>query len=65
MSLSRSSTVCVAIGDETMSTSKAAKVIGVSVPTLDKWIEQRIVPVDRAASGRPRAFRATPRSTLP
>jgi len=40
--------------DETMSKSQAAKVIGVSVPTLDKWIEQRIVPIERAASGRPR-----------
>ena len=39
--------------DETMSKTQAAKVIGVSVPTLDEWIEQRIVPVERAASGRP------------
>jgi hypothetical protein len=45
--------------DETMSKIQAAKVIGVSVPTLDKWIEQRIVPVERAASGRPRVPRDT------
>ena len=45
--------------DDTMSKSQAAKVIGVSVPTLDKWIEQRIVPVTRAASGRPRVPRDT------
>jgi hypothetical protein len=45
--------------DETMSKRQAANVIGVSVPTLDKWIEQRIVPVERAASGRPRVPRDT------
>jgi DNA repair photolyase len=45
--------------DETMSKAQAAKVIGVSVPTLDKWIGQRIVPVERAASGRPRVPRDT------
>lgn len=45
--------------DETMSKTQAAKVIGVSVPTLDKWIEQRIVPVERATSGRPRVPRDT------
>jgi len=45
--------------DETMSKTQAATVIGVSVPTLDKWIEQRIVPVERAASGRPRVPRDT------
>jgi DNA repair photolyase len=45
--------------DDTMSKAQAAKVIGVSVPTLDKWIEQRIVPVKRAASGRPRIPRDT------
>jgi hypothetical protein len=45
--------------DDTMSKSQAAKVIGVSVPTLDKWIEQRIVPVERAPSGRPRVPRDT------
>ena len=45
--------------DDTMSKSQAAKVIGVSVPTLDKWIEQRIVPVKRATSGRPRIPRDT------
>ena len=48
--------------DETMSKSQAAKVIGVSVPTLDKWIAQRIVPVERAVSGRPRSLE-TPHST--
>ena len=42
-----------------MSKSQAAKVIGVSVPTLDKRIEQRIVPVKRATSGRPRVPRDT------
>jgi len=42
-----------------MSKSQAATVIGVSVPTLDKWVEQRIVPVERAASGRPRIPRDT------
>lgn len=45
--------------DDTMSKSQAAKVIGVSVPTLDKWIDQMIVPVRRAASGRPRVPRDT------
>lgn len=45
--------------DETMSKSQAAKVIGVSLPTLDKWIEQRIVPIERATSGRPRVPRDT------
>jgi hypothetical protein len=45
--------------DDTISKSQAAKVIGVSVPTLDRWIEQRIVPVKRAASGRPRVPRDT------
>jgi DNA repair photolyase len=45
--------------DETMSKTEAAKVIGVSVPTLDKWIGQRIVPVKRATSGRPRVPRDT------
>ena len=45
--------------DDTMSKSQAAKVIGVSVPTLDKWIEQRIVPVKWATSGRPRVPRDT------
>jgi hypothetical protein len=45
--------------EETMSKSQAAKIIGVSVPTLDKWIEQRIVPVERAPSGRPRVPRDT------
>jgi DNA repair photolyase len=45
--------------DETMSKTQAATVIGVSVPTLDKWIDQRIIPVERAASGRPRVPRDT------
>jgi transposase-like protein len=45
--------------DDTMSKSQAAKVIGVSVPTLDKWIQQRIVPIRRATSGRPRVPRDT------
>lgn len=45
--------------DETMGKTEAAKVIGVSVPTLDKWIEQRIIPVERATSGRPRVPRDT------
>ena len=50
--------------DDTMSKSQAAKVIGVSVPTLDKWIEQRIVPVTAQRVGD-REFRGTPRSTSP
>jgi hypothetical protein len=45
--------------DQTMGKTQAAQVIGVSVPTLDKWIEQRIVPVTRAPSGRPRIPRDT------
>lgn len=45
--------------DDTMSKTQAAQVIGISVPTLDKWIEQRIVPVMRAQSGRPRIPRDT------
>jgi hypothetical protein len=45
--------------DETMTKAQAAKVIGVSVPTLDKWIEPRIIPVERAASGRPSVPRDT------
>lgn len=45
--------------EDTLSKAQAAKVIGVSVPTLDKWIEQRIVPVKRASSGRPRIPRDT------
>jgi DNA repair photolyase len=45
--------------DETMSKTQAATVIGVSVPTLDKWIDQRIIPVERGASGRPRVPRDT------
>lgn len=45
--------------DDTMSKTQAARVIGVSVPTLDRWIEQQIVPLTRAASGRPRVPRDT------
>jgi hypothetical protein len=45
--------------EETMNKTQAAKVIGVSVPTLDKWIELGFVPVTRAASGRPRVPRDT------
>jgi len=45
--------------DDTMSKAQAAKVIGISVPTLDKWIERRIVPIKRAESGRPRVPRDT------
>jgi hypothetical protein len=45
--------------DDTMSKTQAAKVIGVSVPTLDKWIEQEIVPLNWAPSGRPRVPRDT------
>ena len=36
--------------DETMSKSQAAKVIGVSVPTLDKWIEQGLDLADSLGS---------------
>lgn len=50
--------------DDTMSKSQAAKVIGISVPTLDKWIEQRIVPVKRATSAG-HEFLGTPHSTSP
>ncbi len=45
--------------DETMSKSQAAQLIGVSVPTLDKWVDRRIVPVLKAPSGRPRIPRDT------
>src|SRR5438309_2273359 len=45
--------------DDTMSKTQAADVIGVSVPTLDKWIDEQIVPIRRAASGRPRVPRDT------
>jgi len=45
--------------DETMSKSQAAQVIGISVPTLDKWVDRRIVPVRKAPSGRPRIPRDT------
>ena len=43
--------------DLTMSKSQAAQVIGVSVPTLDKWIARGLLPVQRAESGRPRVVR--------
>jgi hypothetical protein len=45
--------------DDSMSKTQAANVIGVSVPTVDKWIERRIIPVKRAPSGRPRVPRDT------
>lgn len=45
--------------DDSMSKAQAAKIIGISVPTLDKWIAQRIVPIKRAGSGRPRIPRDT------
>jgi len=41
----------------TMSKSQAAQVIGVSVPTLDKWIARGLLPIERAESGRPRVLR--------
>ena len=43
--------------DPTMSKSQAAQVIGVSVPTLDKWIARGLLSVQRAESGRPRVMR--------
>lgn len=45
--------------DETMSKTQAAELIGVSVPTLDKWIADRILPIRKAPSGRPRVPRDT------
>lgn len=45
--------------DETMSKTQAAELIGISVPTLDKWVKRRIVPVRKAPSGRPRIPRDT------
>ena len=39
-----------------MSKRQAAAVIGVSVPTLDKWIDRGLVPVEAAPSGRPRVL---------
>lgn len=45
--------------DDSMSKAQAAKVIGVSVPTLDKWIAQRIIPVKGGGSVRPRIPRDT------
>jgi transposase len=41
----------------TMTKRQAAAVIGVSVPTLDKWIERGLLPVESAPSGRPRVAR--------
>ncbi len=40
-----------------LSKRQAAAVIGVSVPTLDKWIDRGLLPVDTAPSGRPRVLR--------
>jgi len=40
-----------------MSKRQAAAVIGVSVPTLDKWIDRGLLPVDVAPSGRSRVQR--------
>jgi hypothetical protein len=45
--------------DETLSKTQAAELIGVSVPTLDKWIAHRILPIRKAPSGRPRIPRDT------
>jgi DNA-binding transcriptional MerR regulator len=42
-----------------MSKAEAAKAIGVSAATLDRWIEQQIVPAKRAGSGQPRVPRDT------
>jgi hypothetical protein len=36
---------------------QAAAVIGVSVPTLDRWIDRGLLPVETAPSGRPRVLR--------
>jgi DNA-binding transcriptional regulator YiaG len=41
----------------TMSKRQAAAVIGVSMPTLDKWIDRGLLPVQAALSGRPRVGR--------
>lgn len=43
--------------EPTMSKRQAATVIGISVPTLDKWIARRLLPVQAASSGRPRVSR--------
>lgn len=40
-----------------MSKRQAAAVIGVSVPTLDKWIDRGLLLVETAKSGRPRVLR--------
>ena len=40
-----------------MAKRQAAAVIGVSVPTLDKWIDRGLLPVETARSGRPRVLR--------
>lgn len=39
---------------ETLSKTEGAQVIGISVPTLDKWAARGLIPVKRAKSGRPR-----------
>lgn len=41
----------------TMSKRQAAAVIGVSVPTLDKWIDRGLLPIETAGSGRLRVLR--------
>lgn len=45
--------------DASLSKTHAAELIGVSVPTLDKWIAGRILPIRKAPSGRPRIPRDT------
>ena len=45
--------------DAALSKTQAAELIGVSVPTLDKWIVDGIVPIRKAPSGRPRIPRDT------
>ena len=40
-----------------LSKRQAAAVIGVSVPTLDKWMDRGLLPVEVAPSGRPRVLR--------
>ena len=47
--------------DETIRKTQAARVIDVSVATLDRWITHGIVPVGRPASGRPRVPQAVAR----
>jgi hypothetical protein len=41
----------------TMSKTQAGAVIGVSVPTLDKWIQRGLLPVHTSPSGRARVLR--------